>query len=103
MPEYADVVLMARQRIEEYAEGQLYTRDGNRGGEFVLRAGFGWQTKGERSLQKISKKKLKMQQSEQKLKSKLLQEGIDNPDNTVEIKITRASTRQGEQDEDEEL
>ena len=100
MPEYADVVLMARQRIEEYAEGQLYTRDGSRGGEFVLRAGFGWQTKSERISGKMLKKKMKMQQSEQELKSKLLQQGIDETDSTVEIKITRASTRQGEQEED---
>lgn len=100
LPEYADVVLMARQRIEEYAEGQLYTRDGSRGGEFVLRAGFGWRTKSERNAEKISKKKLKMQQSEQKMKSKLLQEGVGE-DSTVEIKITRATTRQGEQDEED--
>ena len=100
-PEYADVVVMARQKIEEYAEGQLYTRDGSRGGEFVLRAAFGWQTKSERNLDKINKKKFKLQQGETNLKHKMLQETLDE-DGKIEIKITRATTRQGEQDEDDE-
>lgn len=100
-PEYADIVLTARQRIEEYAEGQLYSRDGSRGSEFVLRAGFGWQTKGERTSEKMMKKKLKMQLEEQKMKSKLLQEGVGE-DSTVEIKITRASERDGENYDDED-
>lgn len=101
-PEYADIVVMARQKIEEYAESQLYTRDGSRGGEFVLRAGFGWQTKSERNMDKLSKKKLKMQQSDFQAKQRMLQETLDE-DGKIEIKITRATTRQGEQDEDEEL
>lgn len=99
-PEYADVVVMARQKIEEFAETQLYTRDGSRGGEFVLRAGFGWQTKSERNVDKINKKRLEIQQTESRLKHKMLQEGIDS-DNVVEIKITRADKRAGEEDEDE--
>ena len=99
-PEYADVVIMARQKIEEYAECQLYNKDGNKGGEFVLRAAFGWRTKGERNVDKINKKRLELQQSEQNLKHKMLQEGMDE-DGKIEIKITRASSRQGEQEEDE--
>lgn len=99
-PEYADIVLKARQKIEEYAEGQLYTRDGNRGGEFILRAAFGWQTKGERQLNKLNKKKLKMQQRETKLKQQALALGVDE-DNTVEIRITRADKRQENTDEDD--
>lgn len=101
-PEYADVVVMARQKIEEYAESQLYTRDGNRGGQFVLQAAFGWQTKAEQQIAKLNKKKLKLQQSETRLKHKMLQEGLDE-DGKIEIKITRASTRQGEQDEEDDL
>ena len=101
-PEYADIILTARQRIEEYAEGQLYSRDGNRGGEFVLRAGFGWRTKSERNSEKITKKKMKMQLEEQKLKSKLIQQGLDEADTSVEIKITRASERNGEKSDDNE-
>lgn len=99
-PEYADVVLRARQKIEEFAEGQLYSRDGNRGGEFVLRAAFGWQTKGERQINKLNKKKLKMQQSEQKLKQQALALGVDE-DNTVEIRITRADKRPENMEDDE--
>lgn len=99
-PEYADIILTARQRIEEYAEGQLYSKDGNRGGEFVLRAGFGWQTKSERTSEKLMKKKTRAQLEEQKLKSKLLQQGFDESDTSVEIKITRASERNGEKSEE---
>ena len=99
-PEYATVVIMARQKIEEYAECQLYSRDGSRGGEFVLRAGFGWQTKSERNKDKLDKKKYKLQQSEQKLKHKLIQEGIDE-NGGIEIRITRADKRTGEDDEDD--
>lgn len=103
-PEYADIIIVARQRIEEYAECQLYNRDGNRGGEFVLRAGFGWKTKSESTADKLSKKKFKLQAEESKFKQKMLQDGLDD-DNTVEIKITRASSRSGEQnkEEDDEL
>lgn len=99
-PEYADVVVMARQKIEEYAEIQLYTRDGNRGGEFVLRAGFGWQTKSERKLDKINKKRLKIQQSESQLKQQAMEFAGDS-DNKIEIKITRADKQQAMEDEDE--
>ena len=99
-PEYADVVVMARQRIEEYAESQLYTKDGSRGGEFILRAGFGWQTKGERNLDKMNKKKLKIQMSENKLKQQAMELGADG-DNKIEIRITRADKQQENSDEDE--
>lgn len=91
-PEYADVVMRARQRIEEYAECQLYSRDGSRGGEFVLRAGFGWNTKKEQSEQKLAKKRLKMQQEEYKIKKQAMALGADE-DSTVEIRITRADKR----------
>ena len=100
-PEYADVVIMARQKIEEYAECQLYSRDGNRGGEFVLRAGFGWQTKNERTADKIAKKKLKLQQNEAALKQQALALGV-NEDNGIEIRITRADKRPEDAEEEDE-
>ena len=101
-PEYARVIIMARQKIEEFAESQLYTKDGSRGGEFVLRAGFGWQTKSERKLDKMNKKKLKMQMSESKLKQQALEMGADG-DNKIEIRITRADKQQENSDEDDEI
>ena len=100
-PEYAQIILRARQKIEEYAECQLYSRDGSRGGQFVLQAGFGWLTKQERSEIKFAKKKIKMQQKELEMKQKLLDSGDEN-DSTVEIKITRAKGRVGSANNDEE-
>lgn len=89
-PEFADVVLEARQRIEEFAEAQLYSRDGQRGGQFVLQAGFGWQTKKEHGETKHLKKKTKIMEQEFELKKKLVDiSGQD--DSQIEIKITRAN------------
>lgn len=34
----------ARMRIEEYAEEQLYSREGQRGAEFNLKYNFGWKS-----------------------------------------------------------
>lgn len=42
MPEFADTIARAKLRVEEYAEAQLYNRDGQRGAEFNLRCNFGW-------------------------------------------------------------
>lgn len=98
-PEYANVVMRARQKIEEYAECQLYSRDGNKGGQFVLQAGFGWRTKTERNMDKINKKRLELQQSEQKFKQQAMALGADE-DSVVEVRITRANKRTGEDKEE---
>ena len=100
-PEYADIIISARQKIEEYAESQLYSRDGSRGGQFVLQAGFGWQTKQERNEVKVAKRRMKMQEREFELKKKLIDSGSEE-DSTIEVRITRASKRAGEtEDEDD--
>lgn len=39
---FVDTVTRAKSRIEEYAEGRLYDRDGARGAEFNLRYNFRW-------------------------------------------------------------
>ena len=39
---FVDTVTRAKSRIEEYAEGRLYDRDGVRGAEFNLRYNFRW-------------------------------------------------------------
>lgn len=102
-PEYANIVLAARQKIEEYAESQLYSRDGGRGGQFVLQAGFGWQTKRERNETKLAKKRMKMQEKEFKMKKKMLSSGLSDEDSRIEIKITRADKRADKnEDEDED-
>lgn len=40
--EFADSILRARSKVEEYAEERLYDKDGQRGAEFNLRCNFGW-------------------------------------------------------------
>ena len=40
--EFVNTVTRAKSRIEEYAEGRLFDRDGQRGAEFSLRCNFRW-------------------------------------------------------------
>lgn len=98
-PEYAEIIIAARQKIEEFAECQLYTRDGNKGGQFVLQAAFGWQTKKEHSEQRLANKRQKLLQEEFELKKKIMDAG-ENEDTTLEIKIVNANKNKGEADED---
>lgn len=39
---FVDTIVRAKSRIEEYAEGRLYDRDGQRGAEFSLKYNFRW-------------------------------------------------------------
>ena len=96
--EFAEVVLEALQKIEAYAERRGYDKDGQRGSQFVLQAGFHWNTDREvrenRRLSaetKIAMEKLRMAQEEHELKMKMLQAGLDSgEDNDINITITRA-------------
>ena len=90
-PEYAEIVLRARQRIETYAEEQIYTRDGSRGAQFVLMSGFKWITPKEQADIKVNKKRIKLQQEEFKMKQKLLGNGDGADDTQLEIRVVRAS------------
>lgn len=40
--EFLHTITRAKSRIEEYAEGRLFDRDGQRGAEFSLRCNFRW-------------------------------------------------------------
>lgn len=42
---YKDVINEARLRIEQYAEEQLYTKEGWRGAQVTLQCNFGWSNK----------------------------------------------------------
>lgn len=96
--EFAEVVMEALQKIEAYAERRGYDKDGQRGSQFVLSAGFGWRTKKEESESRrirveteIAKERLRMQQEEHKLKMKMLEMSMDEgEDNDFKITITRA-------------
>lgn len=96
--EFAEVVTEALQRIEAYAERRIYDKDGQRGAQFVLQAGFNWNTpKEQREIKKLSAdkkiafEKLKMQKEEHEMKMKLLQTGLaGDEDSDINITITRA-------------
>lgn len=90
-PEFSEIILEARQRVEVFAEEQMYSRDGARGAQFVLQAGFGWQTKREESEQCIQKQRIKQMKQELRLKEKMLAEAEEAGDNELKIQIIRAS------------
>ncbi len=43
-PVFEDIITEAKMRIEEYAEGRLFDRDGVQGAKFTLCNNFGWST-----------------------------------------------------------
>lgn len=43
--EYADIIKVAKQRVEEYAENALYETGKTSGAKFVLQNNFGWSEK----------------------------------------------------------
>lgn len=91
--EYAEIVLEARQRVEVFAEEQMYSRDGARGAQFVLQAGFGWLTATEKSEQRMNKQRIKAMKQELKLKKKMLDEVENTEDTNLKIEIVRAGLK----------
>lgn len=88
-PEYAEIILDAKLRIQEYAERRLYDKDGTSGARFVLEAGFGWMTKKEQQELRQSKKRIKLAQD----KLLFLREQADAgklTDNNLVVNIMRA-------------
>ena len=100
--EFANVVTDALNKIEEYAESQMYNRDGQRGGQFVLQAGFRWNTRKEESeiqtlsvKNKIELEKLRLQKEEHRLKMEMLKAGLDGgEDSEIKVTIKRAGRDQ---------
>ena len=88
-PEYADIILDAKLRIQEYAERRLYDKDGSSGARFVLEAGFGWMTKKEQQELRQAKKRIKLAQE----KLQFLKETAESnklTDNQFVVNILRA-------------
>ena len=87
--EYSQVIRRARQRIEAYAEGRIYDRDGYNGARFVLDNAFNWVSQRERAEIEHLRKTDKLKHKEYKLKKDTLL-GADT-DEPITITITRAS------------
>ena len=99
-PEFAEIVLEARQKVEVFAEEQMYSKEGSRGAQFVLQAGFGWETRKDKSERRLARKKLRLSQEELKLKRKMLKEAEAETDKEIKIEIIRATGKKTEKDDD---
>lgn len=94
--EFFDVLQDAMQRIEAYAESRLYDRDGSAGGTFVLRTGFGWQTKQEKTDRQLKIAKARLEKLEHEAKMKLLDQGQEVGNEGIEIRVVRAKKKEDE-------
>lgn len=99
-PDFARVILDALQRIEAYAEGRSYDKNGSGGAKFVLERGFGWNSRKElaeaaekRSNVEIAMRKLKMQEEKHRLEMQILRSGLEGKaDKDISITIKRADS-----------
>ena len=96
-PQYSDIIIEARKKIEAFAEERLYDRDGFAGGKFVLNCAFGWQDRKEVADIENMKKMRKLKEKEFKMKRDLI-EG-ENSDEPITINIVRAQKKVGEGNE----
>ncbi len=100
--EFAQIIIEALQRIEEYAEARNYDRDGQRGGQFILQTAFRWETKKEqressklKAETELLKQKKSFDKEKHDLEMKILEHSVtsleDGGDSDINITITRAS------------
>ena len=82
---FSRVILRAKQTIEAYAEGRLYDRDGSNGARFVLDCCYGWVSNKEQSEISRSKHETKLRREEFELKKRLIDEGEDDDNFTINI------------------
>lgn len=84
---YKDILVKARQKVENFAEEKLYSRDGSFGAKFVLDSCFGWCTTKEQA--EIEKMKFEswLKNKEFELKQQLADMGQE--DTGLEIRIVR--------------
>ena len=91
---FAKVILNAKQTIEAYAESRLYDKDGQRGAQFVLDCCYNWVGHKEQADIRKSKADSQLRREEFELKRRLIDEG--NEDDNLTINIVR-----GRRDNDE--
>lgn len=88
-PQYSEILIEARKRIEAYAEERLYDRDGYNGGKFVLNASFGWQDQLEKATIENMRAQNMFRAQELQLKKEALM-GDNDGNEPVTIQIVRA-------------
>ena len=82
---YSGVILRAKQTIEAYAEGRLYDKDGSNGARFVLDCCYGWVSHKEQSDIDKARNESRLRQDEFDLKERLIDEGEDDDNFTINI------------------
>lgn len=92
-PQYSDIILEARKKIEAFAEERLYDRDGFNGGKFVLNCAFGWQDRLEQANIRNMEESRKIKKKELKLKREILA-GDSAGEEPVTINIVRAAKKE---------
>ena len=91
---YKKILVKAKQRIEAFAESQLYDRNGSNGARFVLDSSFGWTTQKERAEIQEKQFNIWLREQEFELKQKMLQMGAE--DEQLEVRIVRKQQRESE-------
>lgn len=92
-PQYSDIILEARKKIEAFAEERLYDRDGFNGGKFVLNCAFGWQDRLEQANIRNMEESRKLKKKELKFKREILA-GDSAGEEPVTINIVRATKKE---------
>lgn len=91
---FSQVVFRAKQTIESYAERRLYDRDGQRGAQFVLDCCYNWvEHKSQADIER-SKADSKLRRDEFELKRRLIDEGNEDDNLTINIVRGRRNTNE---------
>ena len=91
---FSKVMTNAKRTVEAYAESRLYDKDGQRGAQFVLDCQFNWVGRKEQADIQKAKADAQLRRDEFELKRRLIDEG--NEDDNLTINIVR-----GRRDNDE--
>lgn len=86
---YKKILVKAKQKIESFAESQLYDKNGSNGARFVLDSSFGWTTQKEKAEIQEKQFNIWLKEQEFELKQKMLQMGAE--DEQLEVRIVRKS------------
>jgi len=82
---FAMILAQAKQKVEMGAETRLYDSEGFRGAQFVLNNGFRWMTQKEQADIDRDRKQLELKLQEYELRKKLLDDGVDDSNLTINI------------------